>query len=51
MRRRERPAGGVSRSPDIPANYLGTVNQSTGTITKFAIGGAKIQPKGMIYVP
>jgi hypothetical protein len=37
--------------PKFPPNYLGTVNQSTGTITAFKVGGATPQPKGMIYVP
>jgi hypothetical protein len=37
--------------PAFEPNYLGTVDQSTGAVTKFAFSGPKIQPKGMLFVP
>jgi len=38
-------------APGYPAPYLGTVNLTTGAITKITTSGAAIQPKGMIFVP
>ena len=38
-------------APGFAANYLGTINLKTGAISKVPTGGAKLNPKGMIYVP
>jgi hypothetical protein len=35
----------------FPANYLGTVNLRTGAITAVITKGAKLNPKGLIFVP
>ena len=37
-------------APGFPANYLGTVNLSTGALPKVPVAGAPLQPKGMIFV-
>jgi hypothetical protein len=37
--------------PGFPPNFLGTVNLGTGALTKVALGGAAVQPKGLIFVP
>jgi hypothetical protein len=36
--------------PGFPANYLGTLNMFTGHITKVSLGGASLEPQGMIFV-
>ena len=36
--------------PGYPANYLATVNLTTGALTKVALSGAALQPKGQIFV-
>jgi hypothetical protein len=36
--------------PAYPANYLGTLNMSTGQISAVATSGAALQPQGMIFV-
>jgi hypothetical protein len=38
-------------SPSFPNNYLGQIDPSTGAITKFAVSGATITPKGLLLVP
>ena len=35
----------------FPANYLGTVNLTTGALTPVPLTGAGLQPKGLIFVP
>ena len=35
----------------FPANYLGTINLKTGALTKVPLTGAKLTPKGLIFVP
>jgi hypothetical protein len=37
-------------APGFPANYLGTVNLTTGLVGKVAINGP-VTPKGMVFVP
>jgi hypothetical protein len=37
--------------PGFPPNFLGTLNLGTGALTKVALGGAPVQPKGLIFVP
>ncbi len=36
--------------PGFPPNYLATVNLKTGALTKVALSGAALQPKGQIFV-
>jgi hypothetical protein len=36
--------------PAFPANYLGTVNPSTGQVSAVTVHGAALQPQGMIFV-
>ena len=36
--------------PGYPANYLATVNLTTGALSKVALSGAAVQPKGQIFV-
>ena len=36
--------------PGYPPNYLATVNLTTGALTKVALSGAALQPKGQIFV-
>jgi hypothetical protein len=36
--------------PGFPANFLGTVNLKTGTLTKVALP-APVHPKGMVFIP
>jgi hypothetical protein len=36
--------------PAFPANYLGTLNMSTGHISAVTTSGAALQPQGMIFV-
>jgi hypothetical protein len=36
--------------PGFPPNYLGMLNPFTGFISKVAVKGANLQPKGMIFV-
>ena len=38
-------------APGFPANFLGTVNLKTGAISPVKTAGAKVQPKGLIFVP
>jgi hypothetical protein len=38
-------------APGFPANFLGTVNLKTGAISAVKTVGAKVQPKGLIFVP
>ncbi len=38
-------------APGFPANYLGTVNLKTGAISPVTTMGAKLSPKGLIFVP
>jgi len=38
-------------APGFPANYLGTLNMSTGHVTRVSVGGASLQPQGMIFAP
>jgi hypothetical protein len=47
----ENSAPATCPAPGFPANYLGTINLKTGAISKVATGDAKLNPKGMIYVP
>ena len=37
-------------APAFPANYLGTLNMSTGHITPVTTRGATLEPQGMIFV-
>jgi hypothetical protein len=37
--------------PGFPPNYLASGNMMTGTLTKVALAGAVLNPKGMIFVP
>ena len=37
-------------APGFPANYLGTVNLTTGALAKVPRGRRALQPKGMIFV-
>jgi hypothetical protein len=37
-------------SPTFPSNYLGTVNQSSGSVSKFATP-TPVQPAGLLFVP
>jgi hypothetical protein len=37
-------------APGFPANYLGTINLKTGALPKVTTTGAKLNPKGMIFV-
>ena len=36
--------------PGFPPNYLATVNLTTGALTKVALSGAALQPKGQIFI-
>ena len=36
--------------PGYPPNYLATVNLTTGALSKVALSGAPLQPKGQIFV-
>jgi hypothetical protein len=36
--------------PGYPANYLATVNLTTGALSKVALSGAALHPKGQIFV-
>jgi hypothetical protein len=36
--------------PGYPPNYLATVNLTTGALSKVALSGAALQPKGQIFV-
>jgi hypothetical protein len=36
--------------PGYPANYLATVNLTTGALTEVVLSGAPLQPKGQIFV-
>jgi hypothetical protein len=36
-------------APGFPPNFLGTVNLKTGALTKVALTGAALQPKGLIF--
>jgi len=38
-------------APGFPANYLGTVNLTTGALTPVPLTGSALQPKGLIFVP
>jgi hypothetical protein len=37
-------------APGFPANYLGTVNTKTGTVTPVTLQGPALNPVGLIYV-
>jgi hypothetical protein len=37
-------------APGFPANYLGTVNTTTGTVTPVTLQGPALNPVGLIYV-
>lgn len=37
-------------APGYPANFLGSIDLATGTISKVAVSGV-LQPKGMVFVP
>lgn len=36
--------------PGFPANFLGTVNQFTGHVSKVPVSGAAFNPKGLLFV-
>jgi hypothetical protein len=38
-------------APGFPANYLGTVDLTTGALTTVPLTGPTLQPKGLIFVP
>jgi hypothetical protein len=39
-------------APGFPANYLGSLNPFTGTVTQLAVGGAAFVPQGgLLFVP
>jgi len=37
-------------APGFPPNYLGTINPFTGHVTKAALTGPNLQPKGLLFV-
>ncbi len=37
--------------PGFPPNYVGTENMFTGQLTALSLGGAQVEPQGMIFVP
>jgi hypothetical protein len=37
-------------APGFPPNYLGTINPLTGHVTKAAVTGPNLQPKGLLFV-
>ena len=37
--------------PGFPANYLGSIDPSTGTITPLAVSGPSFQPQGLLFLP
>ncbi len=46
----ENGAPATCPGPGYPPNYLATVNLTTGALTKVALSGAPLQPKGQIFV-
>ena len=46
----ENSAPATCPGPGYPANYLATVNLTTGALTTVALSGAALQPKGQIFV-
>jgi hypothetical protein len=38
-------------APGFSANYLGTINLTTGTVLPISVGGVTLTPKGMLYLP
>jgi hypothetical protein len=38
-------------APGFPANYLGRLNPKTGKIKPVSLGGAPLEPQGMLCVP
>lgn len=46
----ENGAPATCPGPGFPANYLATVNLTTGALTKVALSGAALQPKGQIFI-
>ena len=46
----ENGAPATCPGPGFPANYLATVNLATGALTKVALSGAALQPKGQIFI-
>jgi hypothetical protein len=46
----ENGAPATCPGPGFPPNYLATVNLATGALTKVALSGAALQPKGQIFV-
>jgi hypothetical protein len=46
----ENSAPATCPGPGFPANYLATVNLTTGALTKVALSGAALQPKGQIFI-
>ena len=38
-------------APGFPVNYLGSLNQFTGHVSRVPVRGPLLQPKGMLYVP
>jgi len=38
-------------APGFPANYLGSVDPGTGTITQLTVGGVSFAPQGMLFLP
>jgi hypothetical protein len=37
-------------APGFPPNYLGTIDPFTGHVTKAALTGPNLQPKGLLFV-
>jgi hypothetical protein len=38
-------------APGFPANYLGTINLTTGIVSPVSVGRVTLNPKGMLYLP
>jgi hypothetical protein len=47
----ESSAPATCPAPGLPPNYLGTINMKTGVISRVALNGPNLQPRGEIFLP